>query len=245
MAKSEPESDTVNSANQPDAGMTANDLARHLDVHIDIIRYRLQNFIEKGFVVQSGENRYRINDTNGNSREWSILKRILLVIGIFLLSVNGYTEVYKCMTANNKVAYQDKPCSIKNVQEVVTIENGPTDEEVREAQAIAERMKGSPSNARHSSENLSQNASEDTKKAYCKQLVQKYNAEKQRIVSACKQRRETYCSLDASRILDMEQANWMKRASPQQIRMSNKNNQNEKITTLIDQLNYSHCQYTR
>ena len=73
---------------------------------------------------------------------YTLLGRIA-IIPLLLMVTSTHAGVYKCKDASGNTVFSDKPCGKEDKPEIVPIAPGPTDQQVKEARKVEQRIKAS------------------------------------------------------------------------------------------------------
>ncbi|WP_164887389.1 DUF4124 domain-containing protein [Hahella sp. KA22] len=137
---------------------------------------------------------------------WKRTARMGALCFAVLYSGLGYGQIYKCVNAKGKVAFQETPCPGASAQTEVEVRAAPTPAAVEETRQINRRM--TPDVEYVHTEQTSP-AEEQAVQEYkaemqkkCDNLKVKMLEEEKKAIAECKKRREVYCDLPAEKIIE-------------------------------------------
>ncbi|MGI0118299.1 DUF4124 domain-containing protein [Zooshikella sp. RANM57] len=147
---------------------------------------------------------------------------------VFIMSNFSHAQVYKCTDSKGKITYQEKTCNVNSEQRAIKIREGPSKEKIEEAiekaSFIKKRAEAEKAEKAKEAENkyLKQSSvkekEKNKKESICKEYIARYEAEKEKVISDCKRRREVYCKETPIKILKIQRHIWMRTASDNEIK---------------------------
>ncbi|WLQ13930.1 DUF4124 domain-containing protein [Hahella aquimaris] len=160
--------------------------------------------------------RISMADSGESGLCWKRAAQIGALCFTVLYSGLGYGQIYKCVNAKGKVAFQETPCSGASAQTEVEVRAAPTPAAVEEAKQIHNRMRlenefvddvpvtVSPI------ENEAIQAQKEDIRAKCENLKNKILEEEKNVITDCKRRRDIFCDLPPEEIIITRESNSIK-----------------------------------
>ncbi|WP_253938420.1 DUF4124 domain-containing protein [Hahella sp. HN01] len=162
----------------------------------------------------------RVMADNESGLRWKRTARMGALCFAVLYSGLGYGQIYKCVNAKGKVAFQETPCPGASAQTEVEIRAAPTPAAVEEAHQINRRMEPdieyvNPEQSSPMEEQAVQEYKAEMQKK-CDNLKEKMLEEEKKIVAECNKRRDVYCDLPPEKIIETYEDKQLSKLNNQQ-----------------------------